>query len=1004
MDHENDVDNPISNTGDISKSRLTMKNPNVFDKSQKKSGRYVIEKYQDWISGLRGNGHQPAQKAAIPGDSLPENEKSTGSNGSKDKFIVKNSGSLEQSQGMVGSKSIGKYQDWIHGLRGKSQQPEIPETSDNGSKNDLMVKNNGSRGDSQNATGRESIEIYNDPNQELPVKPQQPAEEATILKEDTSRVEKSSTTADYVNDSQSSVEDFVNLDQLQDRSDKELIERDQNPTQELHETSQQPSKLITISEENTPEIAELLPTTDNVNESQSSVDDPVSLNQPQHTSGKDLIEIDQDLIQELHEKPQQTFEESMASNEEILAIETSSIDANNINESQSSVVAPVSLDQPQDTSGTDLIEIDQELIQEIHENTQQPSEEVSVSVEGSPQIEKSLKTTDNVSESQLVVNAPGRLDQPQNADSKETIERNQDLIQGLHEKSQLHTADAAGSSERIPGTEKTSTTINKASKSQLSVKNSDSLNQSQNIVDGHTIEKNQVLTQELHEKPQQLAAEVTVSGDGIHRIEKSTTINHKEGSADATSGIGRIQQPGMNIVVKDERHRAQSGDIPPLELKRYINLIRKRRLLFASVAAAIIIGAFIISHIIPPLYEAKTLVSIEKNFLNDISKGLAVSPSVDSKVSALSTILGSRTLIYKVISDLDLDVTKKSDAEIEKLIKKIQDRMEVKIEFNRASRNDVDYFIVSFKDGNPKIARDYVNTLIGRYIEESLKYKREESTGANSFLLEQINFFKEKVGKLDAEIVKLRAKEAQAELMRKKEEEAELMKNNRIIAGDERLIELKKLQRRLDYLVVHYTDTFPEVVKTKADIEALKEKIKAHPYKPPIDDGAVKQSTETTKATLTLDSDVKTRLAELERERETNQRIYDELASAYGISQVSTQAEIQDRVGRFRIVDPAILPFKPVSPDRLKILLIGIFAGLAGAFGLIMFLDSFNKSVKNVDSLKKFGLPVIIVPHVPNPDELKKTKRSNIFFYGFSSLFVCLLIAVLVREVLEKLQ
>jgi hypothetical protein len=193
------------------------------------------------------------------------------------------------------------------------------------------------------------------------------------------------------------------------------------------------------------------------------------------------------------------------------------------------------------------------------------------------------------------------------------------------------------------------------------------------------------------------------------------------------------------------------------------------------------------------------------------------------------------------------------------------------------------------------------------------------------------------------------------------------------------------------------------VIKVKAEIETLKAKIKASPFKPAADDGPVRQSAGKNKAAPVAASDVKTRLAELERERDTNKRIYDELAAAYGISQVSTQAEIQDRAGRFRIVDPAILPFKPVSPNRIKIMLLGILAGIAGAFGLIVVLDSFNKSIKSVDALKKFGLPVIVVPHMLNPGELKKARRNNIFFYGFSCLFISLLVAVLVREVLEKL-
>ncbi len=63
---------------------------------------------------------------------------------------------------------------------------------------------------------------------------------------------------------------------------------------------------------------------------------------------------------------------------------------------------------------------------------------------------------------------------------------------------------------------------------------------------------------------------------------------------------------------------------------------------------------------------------------------------------------------------------------------------------------------VSFIDGNPRLARDYVNTLVRRFIEDNLSAKREASYGATSFLSEQIASYKEKIDKADAEINKFR--------------------------------------------------------------------------------------------------------------------------------------------------------------------------------------------------------------------------------------------------------
>ncbi len=464
------------------------------------------------------------------------------------------------------------------------------------------------------------------------------------------------------------------------------------------------------------------------------------------------------------------------------------------------------------------------------------------------------------------------------------------------------------------------------------------------------------------------------------------------------------QQQGISIVVKEGGpRRAGAEQTQELDIKRYLLLVRKRRSLFAVVAAFIMSAAVVTSYVIPPVYEAQTIVSIEKNLLNDISKGLAMSPSMDTKVSPLATIMKSRTVIYKVISDLDLDLGRKNEADIESLIKSIQERTEVKLEFNKVSRGNIDFFTVSFQDRDPKVARDYVNTLVGKYIEENLRFNREASTGTNSFLLDQINLVKAKVNKLDGEIVLLMEKEAEIEQLKKKEEEIALQNENRPSVADSRALELKKLKKRLDYLLVHYTPDYPEVTKVKADIESLKAEIKASPRDPASVNGPVRRSAEKSNVNPTASSDVKTRLVELERERDTNKRIYDELSAAYGISQVSAQAEIQDKVGKFRIVDPAILPIKPVKPNRIMIMLLGILAGIAGAFSLIVLLDVSDKSVKSVGMLKNFGLPVLVVPHILTPGELKKVRINNVFFYGLSGLYVLLLAAVIVREVIKTL-
>jgi uncharacterized protein involved in exopolysaccharide biosynthesis len=332
-----------------------------------------------------------------------------------------------------------------------------------------------------------------------------------------------------------------------------------------------------------------------------------------------------------------------------------------------------------------------------------------------------------------------------------------------------------------------------------------------------------------------------------------------------------------------------------------------------------------------------------------------------------------------VINALGIDVQTMKQARVEGLISSMQAKTQITLEFNRSGRQGVDFFTVSFKDKDPQFARDYVNMVISKYIEESIGSKKVESSGANKFLLAQIDHYKEKVENLDAQIALLR-------------------KDRSVILYDR----LPELQKRLDDLLFQYTENHPEVIKLQSEIASLKAKAKTMQKRPPDADGSAGRSSETIADGLSGAASIKKQqLTVLERERESNKKIYDELVAAYGKSQLSTQAEQLDKAGTFRILDPAILPIKPVSTKRINIMLLGIIGGIAGAFSLVVVIDLFDKTLKNVDTLRRFGYPVLaIVPHIQDPAELLRTRIKNIVFYLLSGLFIVLLCVIMGRELL----
>ncbi|HDK17506.1 MAG TPA: hypothetical protein ENG75_06155, partial [Nitrospirae bacterium] len=244
------------------------------------------------------------------------------------------------------------------------------------------------------------------------------------------------------------------------------------------------------------------------------------------------------------------------------------------------------------------------------------------------------------------------------------------------------------------------------------------------------------------------------------------------------------------------------------------------------------------------------------------------------------------------------------------------------------------------------------------------------------------------------------------------------------------------LQNRLNELLLNYTENYPEVVRLRAEIKLLNERLKSGStdnYSEGTGSGMstlnpvyqelkaemsrikleiagikvrekqLKKLVESKKGYLREIPAEKKKLADLEREKGTNKRIYEELILRLGQSEVSKQMEIQDKGATFRIVDPAILSTRPVSPNRVKIILLGILAGFAGAFGLVLLLDSMDKSVKSVDVLKTLGLPLLaIIPRIHTEDDLKNQKKKDVGLYAFAGLFMLCVLGIFVFELIKR--
>lgn len=469
---------------------------------------------------------------------------------------------------------------------------------------------------------------------------------------------------------------------------------------------------------------------------------------------------------------------------------------------------------------------------------------------------------------------------------------------------------------------------------------------------------------------------------------------------------------------------------PQPDYKQYLQLIIRKKEWFVAISLLIATLAIIVSFVLPRKYQAASTVFIEKNVISELVKGITVSPSMEDTIKVLTYAITSRTLLTKVVDNLEMNLSHGKKVNNEELIKDLQKRIDVKVK-------DKNLFIISFTDPNPKIARDVVNTLVRLYIEENLTSKRGESYEATSFLSEQISTFKEKLDKAEAAVNQYKStqggiiavdesklfegiSQAQQKLHELEIQRRQLEASRQDLAkGNSSLRNaLSVHQKKLEELQSKYTDSYPEIIRVRAEIESLKSQINsvkgetiATPELTKLDAqiNALKGSEESLRryissnqATLRNIPSAKAGLEQLQIEKDNQKNLYNQLVTRHGQSEVGKQMEVQDKSMTFRVVDPAVQPVKPASPNRLLIMLGGIFGSFAGAFGILYLLDTMNSSLKSSVAARQFGLPVLaVIPKINDPALLLQQKKFSLRLFVAAGVYFLLLLCFPIMELLQ---
>ena len=226
-----------------------------------------------------------------------------------------------------------------------------------------------------------------------------------------------------------------------------------------------------------------------------------------------------------------------------------------------------------------------------------------------------------------------------------------------------------------------------------------------------------------------------------------------------------------------------------------------------------------------------------------------------------------------------------------------------------------------------------------------------------------------------------------------------------------------RAKARLAYLETRYTEKHPDVIRLKKIISDFEEKnekdgqgtSEEFRYVPA---NVRRQIEETKTEIITHTADISNLLAQIrryqtrventpKREQEylSTKRDYGNIKATYDSlvtrkleAEISVNMEKKQKGEQFRILDPARLPEKPISPDMPKLFLVVLAASFGIGGGLIFLLEYLNTSFRSPEDVESYlGFSVIATVPLIYDQKDKRMQKLNQIFSIFSITFSFLL-------------
>jgi polysaccharide biosynthesis transport protein len=482
---------------------------------------------------------------------------------------------------------------------------------------------------------------------------------------------------------------------------------------------------------------------------------------------------------------------------------------------------------------------------------------------------------------------------------------------------------------------------------------------------------------------------------------------------------------------------------PIAKVAAYWRLIIRYRwqLLIATLALTLIFTAIIC--MLPNVYEATTTILVDPQQVPEKYVSSVASLDPFTRLNTITQQVLSRSRLQEIIDKLDLYPDLRNSLSAEELIEKM--RQDITLVVKQGSGPELSTFSLTYQGKQPGVVATVANELAASFILWSVTSRVDQVAGTKDFLSSELMAAKQNLEQQENTLrdFKMRhlgetpdqtgnnlqalaglraALQANADAMNRLDEEKLLLmrspepiattSNSGVELSPRARLELERrqLEERIEKLREHYFDRYPDVARATRRLEEIKAQLNSIPVDPTTHtDLSEEKSAATVRLTLT-DNEMKKLQAQQDQIRsqmESYQARVDAspireqqlvaLTRNYDISKLHYQAlldksfniamaadlEQNQKAERFRVLDLARVPEKPVKPQRKKLIPLSGFVAIGLSIFFMLLKEELSPAIKTETELK-FLLPAGVriwgfIPHIEVTSDTYRQRRFAIY-------------------------